>query len=353
MKRLVLLAVASCSTLASEGHGDSSLPTAGVGPFRPLTGKEDTSIVPFVFTDSKAIYREPSVLAATGDPSSASVVMYAVARDAASGHDVIVRSRADDGRSFYATSAAQPGSGHVSPPVVVKADRPWEGFDVSGPSALRVGDETWLYYAAAGGIGLAKSSDGLTFGKKDVPALAWDKSDPLESTAPHAPSVARFPDGTFHMLYAAGDSIGEATSADGTSFTRVADNPVLAPGGGAAAQVGDPLLAPRVQASGRLLVRVLYTSWDPPSGAAARNSSIRFAGRFGDSGPLAAQSIAVYSAQAHEQAPALFEWSQGSMLYVHQDQPGDTTGTFFTAIAAAVAPASIVLPPPLAFPDSP
>ena len=83
--------------------------------------------------------------------------------------------------------------------------------------------------------------------------------------APSEPSVALFPDGTWHMFYAAGVSIGEATSSDGATWTRVGGNPVFSPAPPATAaeidagtgafdtgQVADPCLLPRLDPAGKV-----------------------------------------------------------------------------------------------------
>jgi|GEM_PF-935799 len=364
--RLPVIVLSSCATLASAGHGDENLPSSGVGPFRPLTDTElsHANVPPYVFSDTAALYREPSVLPLSSDPGAMAVALYVVAH--VGGHDAIVRTHADDARSFYGGSADNQDTSHPRhvPPVVLKADQPWEGTDLSGPSALSVGGQVWLYYAAAGGIGLAQSSDGATFTKLSQPVLAPGSG--WESTPPRAPSVAVFPDGSWHMLYAAGDSIGEATSDDGKTWTRVGD-PVLAPTPAVdpstlppgvqppfdEGQVGDPLLLPRTTIAGRLQVRVLYTGWNAPPGTASRQSAIGLAGRYGDAGPLSRQSAPVYTVALHEAAPALFEWSGGSLLYVQEDDTSISPTTPFTSIAAAFAPVAGTLPPAAPFPDGP
>jgi hypothetical protein len=95
-------------------------------------------------------------------------------------------------------------------------------------------------------------------------------------------------------------------------------------------------------------VRVLYTRYGDDAGG----SSIGFAARYGDEGPLEAEPSPVYAALAHESAPALFEWSQGSMLYISQDRSA-TGGAIYPAIAAALAPAHATLPAPSAYADGP
>lgn len=352
-----VLVALSCAATGASGEGDRNLPTVGVGPFRKLGVDEVTGIAPFVFDDRVAIYREPAVLA-EGD----STILYVVAKQ--TGTDVIVRTRADDGRAFYGSSS---DFGKV-PPVVLAADRAWEGLSLSGPFALRVADGIALYYAAAGGIGVAKSADGITFQKEPTPVLVRDATSAWETDEVHAPTVYALPDGRIRMLYASGSSIGEAESTDGVHFTRVDPDPsttviepVLGPAPPAppgsllphekppfdTARVGDPCASLRTTPAGRLHVRVLYTGTDT-TGATA----IGFAARFGEHGPLERQAAPVYSVGAKESAPALLEIGDTSFLYVQQARRVDERLTY-TAIAAAFAPASGHLPTPLPFPDRP
>lgn len=362
--RLHVLALASavvlapsCATTGVSGEGDRNLPTVGVGPFRKLGVDEVTGIAPFVFDDRVAVYREPAVLA-EGD----STILYAVARQA--GADVIVRTRAADGRAFYGSSS---DFGKV-PPVVLTADQAWEGASLGGPFALRVAGGTSLYYSAAGGIGVATSVDGISFRKEPRPVLVRDATSPWETSEVTAPTVYVLPDGRVRMLYASGSSIGEAESADGVHFTRVDPDPatsviepVLGPAPPAppgsllpnekppfdTARVGDPCASLRTTPAGRLLVRVLYTGAD-----AAGATAIGFAARFGERGPLERQAAPVYSVGAKESAPALLEVGDTSYLYVQQARRVDERLTY-TAIAAAFAPGSTHLPTPLPYPDTP
>jgi hypothetical protein len=352
------LLVPSCATTGAEGEGDRGLPTVGVGPFRKLGINEVPGIAPFVLDDRIALYREPSVLAGEGD----SVILYAVAKQATG--DVIVRSRADDGRAFFGTS----GDFGKTPPVVLAPDQIWEGKFLSGPFALRVNDEILLYYSGEGGIGLARSSDGLVFRKQINAVFFRDPASSWETSEVRAPTVYILPDGRLRMFYESGNSIGEAESIDGVHFTRVdpdpstpAIEPVLGPAPPAppgsllpnekppfdTARVGDPCAVLRKTPAGRQHVRVLYTGADE-SGA----SAIGFAARYGETGPLVRQAAPVYSVGAKESAPALLEVASGSYLYVHQGRRVDEKLTY-PAIAAAFAPGSVELPIPLAFPDTP
>lgn len=366
----VLMAVA-CATLGSPGEGDVDLPSSGVGPFRKLGGTEVLGVAPFVLEDKVAHYRDPTVVAQDADASSSRVILFAVAQKVDPGNirDVIVRTRADDARSFFGTSS---DLGH-EPRVVLEASLAWEGGHVAQPSVIRVGDELFLYYAGDGGIGVARSSDGFTFKKQDAPVLVRDPSVAWETTTPSAPSVARYPDGSFRMLYAAGLAIGEASSSDGIAWTRVdadpstpAIDPVLEPSIAPppeslqpgekppfdTAQIGDPCLSPRVTPAGRLQVRVLYTGYDAAPGVAGRNGTIGFAARYGTTGRLERQASPIYSVAKHEAAPALFEWQGGSMLYVHQDKTIDSQ-TIVPAVAAAFAPPTLTLATPTGYAEDP
>jgi hypothetical protein len=356
------VAAASCATTGAEGEGDKNLPTAGVGPFRKLGVDEVPGIAPFVLDDRVAIYREPAILAPAIAADDSPAILYAVGKQA--GADVIVRTRADDGRAFLGTS----GDFGRSPPVVLAADAPWEGPSVSGPFALHVNGEVLLYYSAAGGIGMARSADGLTFRKVPGPIFTRDPGSSWETTEVHAPSVYALPDGRLRMLYASGGSIGEAESTDGVRFQRVdpepstpAVEPVLRPSAPAApgsllpnekgpfdtAAVGDPCAVPRTTPSGRLQIRVLYTGTDT-----AGTTAIGLAGRYGDQGVLTRQPTPVYSVGGKESAPALLELPGGSYLYVQQDRRVDERLTY-KAIAAAFAPGSVKLPTPAPFPVGP
>jgi len=177
------------------------------------------------------------------------------------------------------------------------------------------------------------------------------------------------------MLYAAGASIGEATSPDGFTWTRVDGDPstplmdpVLGPQAYDAAslapdasppfdsgQVGDPCLVQRMTAAGRVQVLVLYTGSegslvDAAAAATPSPSAIGLAGRYGESGPLVRSGSPVYSVNKHERAPTLFDWSVGTMLYVTQDSAITPP---YPAVAAGIAPATLTLPLPGGFPSGP
>jgi hypothetical protein len=336
-RTLALVLLTSCATLAETAGGDQNLPSAGGGPFRKLQGAEVHGTAPYLLDDATASYRQPTALPLGGTE----VALYFVMHDKTGGHDVIARSHAVDGRSFY---GATQDFGH-SPKLVLASDQAWEAPDLSHPSVVATGGGVWLYYTSNGSVGLARSTDGLAFTKASGPVLDGG----IDSA-----SVAQLPDGTFRMMFAQGGSIYEASSADGATWKREGADPVLAPAPPFdTLAVVDPCLVPRVTAAGRLHIRVLYTGLSPDGDASVPASTIGFAARYGeDSAPLARSTTAAYAIGKHERSPALFEWDGGSFLYVDQDQ-STLSASGYRAIAAGVSPPQITLPLPSPYPDSP
>jgi len=356
----IAIVAVRCSTLAENAGGDSNLPSAGVGPFRKLTASEVNGTAPYLLDDPSADYRQPCALAIDASGQDALYVVVA----GASG-DVIARTRSTDGRTFYGATL---DVGH-KPEQVLASDQPWEGPDLARPSAIAPtvngsAAGVWLYYTSNGSVGLAKSADGLTFTKTGAPVLAADATGPIDTA-----SVAQLPDGSFDMMFAVGDSIDEATSADGQTWTRVA-GAVLGPSAQVTdldagdvppfdtLRVADPVVLPRITPANRLQIRVLYTGYAQGEGGVT--SAIGFAARYGTSGALTRGDGAVYSTGKNESGASLYEYTvaspeagtfSGSLLYVEQDQ--SSNGKSYRAIAAGFAPPTMTLPDPSAFPTSP
>jgi hypothetical protein len=352
--------VAACATLGTKAGEETGLPSAGVGPFRRLGSDELAGVAPFVLDDRLSRYREPSVLPATDDATKPDVVLFAVAERG--GTTVIVRTHATDGRSFF--GGAGDAAGRTAP-VVLAPELPWEGGALSGPSALRSGDQVLLYYAGAGGIGLARSTAGGAFVREAAPVLAVEGA--------HAPSVVRLPEGGFRMLYVVGTSIYEAESQDGRIFVpRDADrstpalDPLLGPSPPRTLEpgekppfdlegVGDPEVALRTTVAGRLHFRVLYTGFGRSVDTGAPVTAVGFAARYGTDGPLVRNAFPTIATGKGEAQPALFEWAppEGprSLLYfATQKGTGDAT---YPAIGAGLGPATAELGLPGEFPDGP
>jgi hypothetical protein len=271
--------------------------------------------------------------------------MYAVGRF--DGKDVIVRSRALDGVSFYGTSV---DSGHTVP-IVLRADQPWEGDALGGPFVLRRPDGFLLYYSAAGGIGVARSTDGLAFTKEQGAIL----------TNASGPGAYVGQDEKVHLFFGTGNAIGEAVSDDGIHFTRLPDlvlGPAPEPAPGSllpnekppfdTVSVSDPTVVTRVTPAGRFQVRVIYAGVGDGD-----THAIGFAGRYGDSGPLTRNPVPVFAVNQKETAPTFVDrGDSGTFLYVQQQRRIDADHNY-AAIAAAYAPGNVKLGTPAAFPDTP
>jgi len=358
-RRLVLpalaltAAVAACATLPSAGPDDAVLPNAEAGPFREIEQRElgASRAAPLVIDDDEGFTRDPSVVDLDGDPATLAAAGYFAVTlhpdegpaDPAALPGAIVRHDTEDGRSFARNAA-----------VVLEPEAAWEGGTVGEPSAIRSGSEIWLYYAAAGGVGLARSPDGLAFTREPAPVLAPDASGWEQGAAPGSPGITKMPDGTLRMFYevalAGGASaIGEARSADGLTWERVGYGPVLAPAAPAGegedapyddAGVGDPAPVLATSATGRVVLRVYYAAR-----SSAGRASIGLAARLADAeGPLERATAPVFggSASSAPAAPWVVVHPGFSLLFA--TQPADAEPAYPTVIAG-VAPATVELPP--------
>ncbi|WP_437650767.1 hypothetical protein [Sorangium sp. So ce362] len=355
---------ASCATLPSDSD-EGSLPSALAGPFRAIDQEElgNSRAAPHVMNDDERFARDASVVDLDGDPATLAAAGFFAATlrpedappDPLAPPNAIVRHDAADGRSFGRASVT-----------VLTPELPWEGGVAAAPSALLVGGEIWLYYAAEGGIGLARSADGVAFARAPSPVLAplasgdggWERG-----AVPGSPGVVRLPDGSLRMFYViAGDGdasfVGEARSDDGLAWERVGDGPALAPAPRPArarasapvsedepfdsAAVFDPAPVLAVSATGRPSLRVYYAGRD-----SAGRSAIGLAARFGPDGPLQRAAAPVFGASSAlaPRAPCVAAYPGFSLLFVTQ-AAGAGDGQRYPAVAAGVAPADASLPPP-------
>lgn len=342
----------ACATLADAAPGDEDLPNAEAGPYRPLRKGELGGLLsaPNVVADDKTLARDATVLDADGDPSTFPVIGYFTANLKGQQIDSlpmgIVRRVALDGRSFERETD-----------VVLEPSEPWEYEQITSPSAIGVGAEVFLYYASGRGIGLAKSSDSLTFTKVNgsplfdpdatglvlgIAETGWDAG-----RTPDNPSVISLGDEGFAMFYDVlgpdGRVIGEARSEDGYHWQRVGDGPVLAPGeSGEEAYddrgVGAPCAVAGESALGRPLLRLYYSAQSK-----AGVSTIGMAARYED-GPFERAASPVFGAGSsrgpHQPSVIVFEGL--SFLFATQEKSGAQEDP---VVAAGVAPAQAVLPP--------
>jgi hypothetical protein len=328
---LTVLVLGGCATLAGEaGDLDAVRPNAGAGPFRPLSGAELGADAPNVLRKKAAAYRQASALA-LGDGRPGTVALYVVADNV---HG-IYRFVAADARSF----------GEPDPPEPVLApSEPWEGSELAAPEVARMGGEIWLYYAAEGGIGLARSTDGRSFTKHPSPVLTVDSAPSWEAgEAPRDPGFVALAANDFRLFYAAGGRIGEARSSDGIDWQRE-PGPVLAPVmpagdafDGLAVEGPEPELAK--SAEGRRITRVYY------GGRGPGGSAIGLAARFGDSGPLERAPAPALSTLREPSDPALVRFGPLALMYFTQ-KAGSGSAQGYPVIALGLAPATRSLPPP-------
>jgi hypothetical protein len=218
-----------------------------------------------------------------------------------------------------------------------------------------VGGEVFLYYAAAGGIGLAKSADTHVFTKVSGPVLGPTTSGWENGAVPQSPGVVVLADGSFRMFYAVpmaagfSFSIGEASSTDGATWTRLGAGPALAPVGPGdaggeswdAASVGSPFPQLTVSADGRAILRLFYAARDL-TGA----QTIGLAARYGTDGPFERASSPVFGTgdTLAPREPCTVAFTGFTLLYATESS---STSDTHPAIAVGVAPATVVLPAPV------
>lgn len=352
---LAACALPACATQPESAGGKDNLPNAGAGPFRALETEELGNLRsgPNAFEDTDNFGRDIAVLDLDGDPATFEIAGYlAVAIEegdeepkADAPTRAILRYGALDGRSF--DRAADP---------VLTADQAWEGGVIGAPAVLQVGDELFLYYAAAGGIGLARglASDGLTFAKEPGPVLApdaggWEKGSPVKS-----PGVVRLDDGSFRMFYEVAITetrslLGEARSGDGVSWQRLGDAPALGFGTVDAdagdipydgSGVGSPFPILATSADDRRILRVYYGARDDQG-----RRTIGLAARYGDDGPLQRAVSPVFGTTKplDPSEPCVVVFAGFTLLFATEQA---TTTQKHPAVAVAVAPATAALPPP-------
>jgi hypothetical protein len=321
-----------CATLASDaGDLDAERPNSHAGPFRALRNDEVPSQDgPYLLKGKLPRFRDATVLDIERTGSPGTTAMYALATLAS--QVGVFRFLCDDARSF-------PEKSDPAAPVLV-ASEAWEGVGLEAPDVAEVEGEIWLYYSAEGGVGAATSSDGVGFSKLPGPLLAaategWDAG-----LVPRAPSVVKV-GSEYRMFYEAGGRIGEARSADGKAWERVAE-PVLLPvpldpdePAFDSASVGDPEAWRAPNAEGKMITRVYYTGR-----TAEGTSAIGMAARFGSSGALTRAVAPSFSGQRAPFAPAILAFDRFTLLYL-TERAGLTDDTDFPAVAAAVAPGNV------------
>lgn len=330
-----------CATIATEaGDLDARRPNALAGPFRELKESEDRSSVaeaPNVLSNSSGSveYSDPCVIDLDGGGPAGRVALYVATE--LGGVAGIYRYLADDARTFPNTPDP--------PGPVLAATLPWQGGALRAPHVVKVSAGYDLYYSAAGGIGVATSTDGTSFMAVAEPLLGREGAPAWEGDAvPASPAVIEVAPGDVRLFYEAGGKLGEASSADGRTFERLGDAPVLEPSLPNPAEVmfddvwvGDPFAVLATSAEGRRILRVYYAGE-----AADGTRGIGLSGRFGE-GRLDRAASTVFSLTRGSRAPWVLTDGAMALLYVAQ-RTGTTSAQRHLAIALGVAPGDAVLP---------
>ncbi len=224
-------------------------------------------------------------------------------------------------------------------PRILAASEPWEGAAVFDPWAIALpGGGALLYYAAEGGIGVARapSLDGA-FTREPGPVLGPDGG-----AAPRRPTVVVGPDDAFWMYFDAGDGIGVARSEDGLSFTRV--DGLTVEGEDETDDSGELRLANpgavRVETrAGRVLVRLYVES--------VRDDGTRLAYLLGSEDGLAFDRFprpVMEQGDVRFPAPYLVD---DRVTFLYANLPFVSRGFQTRAVTVAVAPAGESFAPPV------
>lgn len=296
--------------LADDSSGGADdLPATGAGPWQKLAPDLDTPLdEPYLATDPIIEFTEPAVIA--GADGGHVVFVTREPADLPAGDTAIWRGELPD---------------LTAPPTltqVLAADQPWEGAGIGAPAIVDTGDRLVMFYAGAGGIGRAESTDrGRSWTKSAGPIL-------VDATSPGAAF-----DGTRWLLAFVDPTgaIGLATSADGLTFTP-ADAPILAPRADDPdafdhALVGAPSLAWLVEGTGRGHFALWYAgAAEPPRGEDPPEWAVGYAAsRDGTTWVRLAGNRPVASAPAG--APAVvFDGNRGLMLFSARNGRRDAVG---------------------------
>ncbi len=344
--RFMLLFLCACSTVADSGGGDVALPNARVGPFREIEQTEigNARSAPYALRDDGDFPRDASVIDADDDPATLAVIAYAAHTLTPAGEEpdptlppnAILRYTAADARSFERESMT-----------VLTPTQPWEGDTVGAPCALRHEGAIYLYYAAAGGIGLAiGDAVGEAFGEPQH-VLAADGGWEAQQV-PTSPAVSRLPDGSLMMFYEVplpeGSAIGSALSDDGIHWSRVGSEPALSPEAGTLdeAGAGSPFAWLSESPLGRPIQYLYYGARD-----ASGKATVALAAREGTRGPFSRAVGPVFGGanDLGPREPSVLSFPGFILLYATQ-RAGTTSAQDYPAVAVGVAPATLRLPPP-------
>ncbi|NUO54157.1 MAG: hypothetical protein HOV80_35365 [Polyangiaceae bacterium] len=332
-----------CATLADGEPGLDNAPSSRAGPFRLFRLGEvgEDRVAPFLMDDQDQRLRDPAVLDVDGDPTTYAIEGYFGGVPA--GGEVlaptsrIVRAFADDGRSFDRSSE-----------VVLESTLAWEGGTIGSPSVILSGGTRRLYYAGAGGIGLAESVDGGPFVAREVPIIDAT-TVPWADGPPRSPGVTKLPNDEYVMFFEADRGgapvIGRADSEDGIVWFVDTTGPVIVRGPAGSLDehyVGTPEPVVGTSAEKRDILYVYYAA----RGADDKQLITMAAAFFDEEGGrvLEKSPSAMYapSTGIDPREPAVVRFDTFSVFLVTQWRTKDHAEL---VVPGGVAPATAKLPP--------
>ncbi len=252
----LLALVAACSTIGDPGGMPEGLPHGGTGAFR-LLDTEETGIIASI--PGWALVTRDAMESAC---PAGGLLFYATAPELETPPMLPMDHPANEiywpafepRRIHRGPTWTEGLGGFVAGPEVLAASEAWEGGEVFDPWVVVDGDVARLYYAAAGGIGLAEapSVEG---------AFTKVGGAPVVEDA-RRPSVIRGIDGAWWMYFERSGAIHAARSEDGRAF--VAMGPITLrgedAGEGTEVRVASPGAARVETAAERVLVRLYFES---------------------------------------------------------------------------------------------
>jgi hypothetical protein len=346
-RAFALLWLSACATLADGTPGLDNPPGAQAGPFRALASGElgQGRVAPQAIsdTDSETFMRDPAVIDTDLDPSTLAVEGYFAASEMEADVEApptkIARTTALDGRSFDRTAE-----------VVLEITHDWEGATLGAPSVvLGDDDERLLFYAAGGGIGLARaSSAGAAFESADAPVFS--RADvSWASRELTSPGAVRLFDGSYLLYFETAidgaPAIGVAESEDGVSFSDTGAPVLWATGRDGdvdATYVGSPHAVTAVSSEGREIVYVYYTGRNELAKQSFAMAA-RFLGDEGQSLSRSGSSMYSPSGSLEPREPCVVRFDSFSFLFATQRTAKNTPDP---VVVVAVSPGGLALPAP-------
>lgn len=222
--RLALVVVAlltGCAALGKETPFSEPVSTSGVGPFRRLAPEETRFLGRAIELGNVGVDRASFAGGSLFYGAAAPIDPLPERNPALPARD-LDPGQFEPMRIFRSSTETMFGFDVGSE--ILAASEPWEGGYVSQPWALEMADgSVRLYYAAAGGIGVAvaPSASGTFTRNGDGLVLANDLG--IQEAGLRSPAVTQL-DGTYYLYADDGTQIWVATSVDGLAFTLLDTN---------------------------------------------------------------------------------------------------------------------------------